>query len=108
MKDEQDFSKMTHPIGHISWKSWREQDVGHFLSGYPYFLITKQDSQKDNISYLWALDTERENLEDYRYKLLDQGKFSEMIDKGNALMDALPPKKRLVNTDGIERFWKSP
>jgi len=96
MKDEQDFSKTTRPIGHISWKSWREQDVGHFLRGYPYFLITKQDSKKDSISYLWALDTERENIQDYRYKLLDQGKFSEMIDKGNALMDALPPIKRLV------------
>lgn len=59
------------------------------------------------ISYLWALDTERENIKDCRYKLLDQGKFREMIDKGNELMDALPPMKRLVNTDGIERIWKS-
>lgn len=100
MKDEQDFSKITRPIGHISWKSWREQDVGHFLSGYPYFLITT----KDENDYLWALDTEREDIKDYRYKFLEQGKFSDLMDKGNALMDALPPKKRLVNTDGIQHF----
>jgi hypothetical protein len=92
MKDEYDFSKATKPIGQISWKSWREQDVGHFLRGYPYFLITT----KDEADYLWALDTGREDIKDYRYKFLEQGKFSDLMDKGNALMDALPPLPRLV------------
>lgn len=106
MKDENedDFSKATQPIGQISWKSWREQDVGHFLSGYPYFLITT----KDGSDYLWALDAERKNLEDYRYIFLAQGKFSDLMDKGNALMDALPPKKLLVNAGNVDRFWRSP